>query len=232
MIISHKHKFIFLKPRKVAGTSVELALAAHCGAEDIVTPVSDYSAEADDDRYEQAPRNYEALGFYNHMEPAAVRERVGAAVWDSYYKLTVVRNPWDLMVSKYWWDVALAQRGSVSQAAADGHVATANRPKQLGLVSKIRKKMALRLGDFNGYVRQSVKVFGNTTFYFWPDGGEVCDFYIRYENLNEDYRRAGERLGMPVVELPRTKNKSRSDQQHYSEYYDTKTAKLVGEIFA
>ena len=31
MIISHRHKFIYLKARKVAGTSVEVALARHCG---------------------------------------------------------------------------------------------------------------------------------------------------------------------------------------------------------
>ena len=39
MIISPCHKFIFLKPRMVAGTSVEVTLAQHCGEDDIVTPI-------------------------------------------------------------------------------------------------------------------------------------------------------------------------------------------------
>jgi hypothetical protein len=39
MIISHKHKFIFLKTRKTASTSTEFALNEICGPEDVVTPV-------------------------------------------------------------------------------------------------------------------------------------------------------------------------------------------------
>ena len=40
MIVSHRHRFIFLKTRKTAGTSIELFLFPHCGAEDIVTPLT------------------------------------------------------------------------------------------------------------------------------------------------------------------------------------------------
>ena len=42
MIISHTHKYIFLKSLKTAGTSVEAALSKHCGAGDMVTPLDDY----------------------------------------------------------------------------------------------------------------------------------------------------------------------------------------------
>ena len=38
MIISHKHKFIFLKTRKTAGTSVQIALSGICDQDlDIIT---------------------------------------------------------------------------------------------------------------------------------------------------------------------------------------------------
>jgi hypothetical protein len=39
MIISHKHKFIFIKPQKSAGTSVELLLSRICGPDDVITPL-------------------------------------------------------------------------------------------------------------------------------------------------------------------------------------------------
>lgn len=40
MIISHKYKFIFLKTKKTAGTSFEIALSRYLGEDDVVTPIS------------------------------------------------------------------------------------------------------------------------------------------------------------------------------------------------
>ena len=40
MIISHKLKCIFIKPKKVGGTSFEVALSKYCGDKDIITPIS------------------------------------------------------------------------------------------------------------------------------------------------------------------------------------------------
>jgi hypothetical protein len=40
MIVSHEHKFIFLKSKKTAGTSIELALSQLCGPSDILTPLT------------------------------------------------------------------------------------------------------------------------------------------------------------------------------------------------
>jgi hypothetical protein len=39
VILSHTWKFIFIKGKKIAGTSVEIALSAICGPEDIITPI-------------------------------------------------------------------------------------------------------------------------------------------------------------------------------------------------
>jgi hypothetical protein len=38
MIISHKHKFIFFKTKKTAGTSIEIALSKYRGPDDVITP--------------------------------------------------------------------------------------------------------------------------------------------------------------------------------------------------
>ena len=39
MIVSHSRKFIFLKTRKTAGTSLEIALSKYCGPEDVLAPI-------------------------------------------------------------------------------------------------------------------------------------------------------------------------------------------------
>ena len=40
MIISHKYKFVFIKTMKTAGTGIEIHLSAHCGDDDIATPIA------------------------------------------------------------------------------------------------------------------------------------------------------------------------------------------------
>lgn len=128
MIISHRHKFIFIKNRKVGSTSVERALQPLCGAEDVLTP--DHLFESDSDVLMAQARNYEGRfnplremaqcrdpvslarvmrdalkrpRFYNHMRASSVRARVPQQIWDSYYKFTFDRNPWDKVISFYYW---------------------------------------------------------------------------------------------------------------------------------
>ncbi len=93
MIISHKHRFIFVKTRKTAGTSIEVFLSKHCGQSDIVTPIIP--------RVEgHVPRNHK--GFFNHIPAHAIRQRIDSSVWNEYFKFCVERNPWDKTLSHFF----------------------------------------------------------------------------------------------------------------------------------
>ena len=94
MIISHKHRFIFIKTGKTAGTSIETYLSPFCGEEDILTP---FGIEEEG----HLARNYS--GFRNHLSGAKIREMIDGDVWKNYYKFCVERNPWDKAISHYYF---------------------------------------------------------------------------------------------------------------------------------
>ena len=93
MIISHTHKFIFLKSCKTAGTSIEVFLSAYVGPGDIVTRISEETAKW------HKQKNVD--GYYNHITAAEVRNR--CPEWKEYYKFTAIRHPLDRMLSLYHW---------------------------------------------------------------------------------------------------------------------------------
>jgi hypothetical protein len=92
MVISHKYRFIFIKNLKIAGTSLEAYLSPLCGERDIFTPI--YPAVAG-----HQARNYG--DFYNHMPAHDIRSRVTERLWESYFRFTIERNPWDKTLSFY-----------------------------------------------------------------------------------------------------------------------------------
>lgn len=103
MLISHRHRFIYTKTRKTAGTSVESYFEPYCMAE------GEWTLSHGREQYVSASGIIGQRGqgpghlWWNHMPAETVRMQLGAELWDAYYKFCVVRNPYDRIISMFYF---------------------------------------------------------------------------------------------------------------------------------
>jgi hypothetical protein len=220
MIISHEHRFIFLKTKKTAGTSIELALSQLCGPDDIIPPITESDealrAPGSEPRnwrvhgWWQSPRPLlkrrwlkvgpQDYGFYNHMPSAEARALLDDdKVWRSYFKFAFDRNPWDRQVSAY-------------------HFRYRRRRTPPPLAEFLQDDKRARLNNYEIYSL---------------DGEPCVDFLGRFESLEEDFRHVLGEIGLSFDQaLPRAKSGIRTNGKHYRDYYDDHTREVVGDWYA
>jgi hypothetical protein len=199
MIVSHRHRFIFIKTRKTAGTSIELALSEHCGPDDVITrlmPHEDAMRTVGPQKVEiplrrYTPRDWAKTAlrrrrrkFSFHTPASEVARYVDPDVWGSYYRFTVERNPYDKAISLYWWWTSSdEQRPTFDEF--------------------LRDIPASRLSNWGMYTI----------------GDEVAvDQVCRYETLDADLAEVSNRIGVPIdLSTFRAKSHTREDRRPYRE---------------
>lgn len=217
MIVSHRYRFIFVKTRKTAGTSLEVILSQLCGEEDVVTPVDPPEAG-------HRPRNHrgrfdplpelrlgygfgvtlrdllDARRFWNHMPASRIRARLPPAVWRDYFTFTIERNPWDKTLSHF----------AMRRARSPG-----------GL-------------DFDDYLAQGDLCFNHPAYTEPHDPMRVMvDRVLRYETLDEELSDVLGRLGVPF-QAPLgvgAKGGYRSDRRPYQDVYTPAQREIVEHAF-
>ncbi len=199
MIVSHKLKLIFLKTRKTSGTSIEIALSQHCGPEDILTPISPEDEKTRVSLGFRGPQNcvWGGTTLVNHTPAERARDFLGPQVWDSYFKVSIERNPFDRVISQFAWNQ---------------HVA-ASKNRQLG-----------SLGEF--LTSHEPRRLSNWPIYAIGDR-VVCDLVIRYENLDAELAALTDRLGVEGLHMVRAKANIRTDRRPYREVLSSADRALV-----
>lgn len=218
MIISHAHRFIFIKTAKTAGTSIEVFLSPQCGPEDILTPIFPAVEK-------HQPRNYEGMvsafhqlrkqdglwpalrhvlakrkKFTHHMPAWIIQTRVSSAVWNSYFKFCVERNPWDKVLSHY-------------------HMLNFRHGGSLSLDQYLAR------GKFSINYRR----------YTDPAGAKIIvDRVLRYENLMPELADVFARLKIPFQGTLgiRAKGEYRKDRTPYQLVFNSEQRRIVERAFA
>jgi hypothetical protein len=222
MIISHQHKFIFLKTNKTAGTSVEIALSKICGPDDIITPIvpedeqirqelgyrgpqhcyaplSEYTFW---DRVKLFVKGKKKLKYYHHISAREVKALIAEEVWNSYYKFCFERNPFDRIISSYYWYY--------------------KKKKKLPSISTfLATSPYIKLLKDRGYRLYTI------------DGKVVVDKIYRFENLKNDFELACQQIGITEpLSLPHTKGKFRKEKKSYREILTEADKAAIEKLFA
>jgi hypothetical protein len=208
VMVSHLYKFIFLKTRKTAGTSVEMFLEPFCAPpghsvqEQSGALISEFGVVGQRLRPARTAQGRETI-WRNHAEARDIKQALGRETWRKYVKLTSVRNPFDRMVSAFHW---MGRK----QAALD------------------RQSFDLTRAQFRDFVLSGDMPDDLPIVHI--GSRFVIDDTVRYETLQSDLQRLGGKLGFDPAAtcLPLTKETSSLRQgRGYWDYYDTATTQAV-----
>lgn len=217
MIISHKHKYIFIKTTKTAGTSLEIALSKYCGPDDIITPISREDEAMRQELGYRGPQNYvvpfsrytprdflraayrrQRLQFYNHCSAAFIMRHIDCDVWNSYFKFCFERNPWDKVVSRYHWKFKTEPRPTLSE-----------------------------------YIRTAPTLTYGGADLYRCDSEIVVDRVFQFENLPGALEEIREQIGLDEVpQLPRAKGHYRTDKRSYRDVLSDSDRETIANAFA
>lgn len=185
MIISHLHKFIFVKTRKTAGSSIEIALSKYLGSADLISPCMPVEEEVirkelgfrgaqnyalplsrwGPKDYIDFVRGHKPKLFRAHSNAQDIAGYLNPDDFRRYKKILTVRNPYTYVVSLYNWH--------------DRH----SGPSQEGF----KEWLIAGAGDlrFSNYAMGKV------------NGRFVMDIVLKFETIQVDLARLGRTLGLP-----------------------------------
>jgi hypothetical protein len=128
---------------------------------------------------------------------------------EEYCIFTIVRNPWDRMVSYYHWLKAQSFDHAAIQIANNN--------------------------DFSGFLAHPMiqsSLRNDATFNYVTDkqGIDQCNLHLKMETLFADAQELGKSLGFKLANIP---HDNRSDRgKDYTVYYTAESKNIIGDIFA
>lgn len=209
MLISRSHKFVFIHIFKTAGTSVR-------------TIFYPYSRPMDWLVYHKNTRillskiigekNYHrklipaATGFKKHSRAIEAFEYLGEKKYKEYFSFAFVRNPYDWMVSLYFF----VKRSKNH----DDH------------------KIANTL-PFADFVKHQIanKISLQSEFVTDQEGKLIVDFIGKFEQLEEDLHLICKKLHIPFEGLPHKNVSDGRKQKAFGEFYTSESRVLMQDYF-
>jgi hypothetical protein len=181
-MISHNHRFVFVHINKTGGTSIE--------------KVFDPEADQRDVELKHA-----SAAYYQENFPQDFL---------NYFKFAFVRNPWDWLVSRYFWS---RDHQRLFDFSFGEMVWRLEHQIQLSPAAAWLERGALR----TQVERLSI-------------GGAIAmDFVGRFESLQHDFNDVCQRQQIAATPLPHV---FKTHHAPYTDYYDDRTRRRVERLYA
>lgn len=227
MLISHRKKFIYLKTVKTASTSVELYFEPYCmkkgewifshGREEYISKDGIIGYRGADSTGKK---------WYNHMPAYEIKNKISKDIWDTYYKFCVIRNPFDKLVSAFFYFEKDKEESSYFSNLLT-NIRRIGKNKQR-LKSEDREVL---INNFRSWVK-SGDVFVDNDKYTMDN--QLCvDYFIKFEDLHGGVKHVCDQLCLPfdLQKLPRLKVTSRDNGFGLNEFYDKETEEMVYQLY-
>ena len=202
LLISHTHKLIYLKTVKTAGTSVEVLLQQYLFPD--VPATHAFEGFAGQSGIVGTRLTTNGFPFFNHMTAEQLKVLVGEQIFKEYLRVACIRNPYDKMVSWFWFTMPARLRRLLRHMPF--------------LITKT---------FFASWLNRD---FPEPDSGIFLNNDEVqVDIFLRYEDLANDVRELFDRIGLPSeeVRIPNLKSEYRVKPQSWQKYYNRKAAELV-----
>lgn len=235
MILSRRWRLVFIKGRKVGGTSVEMALSELAGPADIVTPITpvderarlargarprNYGPSPAEERAylglvrrarpERLPGSVPATTFYNHMPLTEVLTRAGPL--DGYQVWCCERSPYAKVIS--WANMRASFEAYRTGGAMAADPASLQRALDQGLESG--KVTTVRNIDL-----------------YRDSAGELAARALRCERLGRDYLELMAELGVArPPPLPHAKRGLMSERLDPRQVLRPDQLRRINQLFA
>ena len=151
------------------------------------------------------------LPVKHHQTAREIIAKIGRDKWNTAYKFTLVRNPWDKVVSHYQY----------RRKRNKTEVATRN----VSFSEWVKKTYG---PDKDPFFYNNPKAFQPQVEWLKDDQGRIAiDFIGKFESINDDFDQIKNIIGIEA-ELPHLNASKRAG---YQSYYDDETRQIVAQWF-
>lgn len=156
------------------------------------------------------PYNINNQPLPNHLTALEMRRRLKPEIWDGLFTFTVVRNPWDRMVSHFHYRKAVGE--IAKNTGFQDYLKLFFRSPGASLESPF---------NYHGHYYQCAD------YLLDHEGSMMVDYVARYENREQDLRTLS---SLCKCRLGRLHLNRSSSIKNYRSYYDEETRALVARI--